>query len=132
MFYNDSPSTLFSIIPILVFCGFAFVILMIIISAVKGISQWQSNNNQPVTIVPARLVSKRINVSSHLHSNADTIGQSSSSSTDYYITFEVESGSRMEFQIQGREYGLLVEGDQGKLEFQGTRYLGFKRNLESI
>jgi len=25
------------------------------------------------------------------------------------------------------EFGLLVEGDEGVLSFQGTRYLGFER-----
>ena len=29
----------------------------------------------------------------------------------------------MEFSVSGREYGLLVEGDTGRLTFQGTRYL---------
>ena len=33
----------------------------------------------------------------------------------------------MELQLQGHEYGLLIEGDKGKLTFQGTRYLGFER-----
>ena len=46
-------------------------------------------------------------------------------STWYYATFQVESGDRMEFSASGREYGLLVEGDTGRLTFQGTRYLGF-------
>ena len=47
--------------------------------------------------------------------------------THYYATFEVESGDRMEFELRGSEYGLLAEGDLGKLTFQGTRYLGFER-----
>lgn len=45
----------------------------------------------------------------------------------YYVTFEVESGDRMELHVPGREYGQLAEGDKGKLSFQGTRYLGFER-----
>lgn len=51
-----------------------------------------------------------------------------SSSTVYYATFEVESGDRMEFGVPNKEYGLLVEGDRGRLTFQGTRYLGFERS----
>ena len=43
------------------------------------------------------------------------------------MTFQVESGDRMEFHITGQDYGLLVEGDKGNLSFQGTRYLGFER-----
>ena len=48
-------------------------------------------------------------------------------STWYYVTFEVESGDRIELGVNGTEYGMLVEGDYGKLSFQGTRYLGFER-----
>lgn len=50
-----------------------------------------------------------------------------SSSTTYYVTFQVESGDRMELHVSGIEYGMLVEGDYGKLTFQGTRYLEFVR-----
>ena len=45
----------------------------------------------------------------------------------YYVTFQVESGDRMEFHVTGQQFGLLLEGDQGNLSFQGTRYLGFER-----
>ena len=48
-------------------------------------------------------------------------------STTYYITFEVESGDRMELKVKSYDYGMLVEGDYGVLSFQGTRYLGFER-----
>ena len=49
-------------------------------------------------------------------------------STAYYATFQFDSGDRMEFAIDGAEYGMLAEGDAGQLTFQGTRYLGFVRN----
>ena len=49
------------------------------------------------------------------------------SSTWYYATFEFESGDRMELGVSGSEYGMLAEGDSGKLTFQGTRYLSFER-----
>ena len=48
-------------------------------------------------------------------------------STWYYATFEAESGDRMAFAVSGREYGLLAEGDKGRLTFQGTRFLGFEQ-----
>ena len=41
--------------------------------------------------------------------------------------FQVESGDRMELTVSGSDYGYLVEGDHGKLTFQGTRFLGFER-----
>ena len=40
---------------------------------------------------------------------------------------EIESGDRVELHAAGSEYGLLIEGDKGKLSFQGTRFLGFER-----
>ena len=55
-------------------------------------------------------------------------GYDTSTFTSYYVTFQVESGDRMEFEVDGSDYGLLVQGDIGKLSFQGTRYLGFERN----
>lgn len=48
--------------------------------------------------------------------------------TTYYVTFQVESGDRMELRMTGRDYGMLFEGDRGTLHFQGTRYLGFDRS----
>ena len=47
--------------------------------------------------------------------------------TMYYVTFQVDSGDRIELNLNGNEYGMLIEGDKGKLSFQGTRYLGFMR-----
>ena len=45
----------------------------------------------------------------------------------FHVTFQVESGDRMELPVSGREYGMLAEGDIGKLTFKGTRYLSFER-----
>ena len=75
----------------------------------------------------AELVSRRTNVSTFHHGSHDGTDMCHTSSTIYYMTFQVDSGDRMEFSISGQEYGLLAEGDWGKLTFQGTRYLGFER-----
>ncbi len=29
--------------------------------------------------------------------------------------------------MRGTDYGMLAEGDRGRLTFQGTRFLGFER-----
>ena len=68
------------------------------------------------------MVSKREDVSHHTSDD-----HMHTTYTHYYATFEVESGDRMEFELRGNEYGLLAEGDLGKLTFQGTRYLSFER-----
>lgn len=123
-------STGFNIMGVLVTLIFVVVIGMFIVIAVKGISQWNKNNHSPRLTVPATIVAKRTNVSRHHHHHGSGMHHTSSS-TSYYITFQVASGDRMELHVSGQEFGLLVEGDRGMLTFQGTRYLGFERNLDA-
>ena len=104
---------------------FVLVIGTFIVTAVRGIGEWNKNNHSPRLTVPAVVVTKRTNVSHH-HGGANN-HHHSHTSTSYYVTFQVESGDRMELHVTGQEYGMLVEGDNGKLSFQGTRYLGFER-----
>ena len=33
----------------------------------------------------------------------------------------------MELHVQGADYGMMVEGDNGILRFRGNEYLGFTR-----
>ena len=80
--------------------------------------------------MPATVVTKRTQVTQQQHANAGdptgAHGFSTTTSTSYYVTFQVASGDRMELRVSRSEYGLLAEGDQGNLSFQGTRYLGFE------
>ena len=117
----------FGFFPIIFTLMFLLVFGLILASFIKGISQWNKNNHSPRLTVPATVVSKRTNVSHHHHSNGPDHGVHHSTSTSYYVTFQVESGDRMELHLAGHEFGLLVEGDRGQLTFQGTRYLGFER-----
>ena len=118
----------FGLFEVMFFLVFFLVIGMFIVTAVRGISQWSKNNNSPRLTVDATVVAKRTNVSRHHHgTGTDVHHHHTSTSTSYYVTFQVESGDRMELHMAGHEYGLLVEGDKGKLTFQGTRYLGFER-----
>ena len=117
----------FDLFQIMFTLMFVLVISMFIATAVRGISQWNKNNNSPRLTVPATVVAKRTNVTRHRHGGANG-HHHHHSSTSYYVTFQVESGDRMELQVAGTEYGMLIEGDSGKLTFQGTRYLGFERN----
>lgn len=107
---------------------FSVVFLLVtgtfVVILVKGIRTWNQNNHSPRLTVPAVIVAKRTNVS---HSHSTSVNHHHHTSTTYYVTFQVESGDRMELSVAGHEYGLLVEGDRGKLTFQGTRYLGFER-----
>ena len=103
--------------------GFGFVSIFVvggfIFMAIKGISTWSKDNQSPVLTVPDEVVAKR----------SKTSGGSgnSSASTRYYVTFQVQSGDRIELGVNGSEFGMLAEDDLGMLTFQGTRYKGFER-----
>ena len=98
------------------------------LSAGSGAAQWKKNNDSPVLTVEAEVVAKRMDIQYLApHWGRCTAMGHTSSRTDYYATFQVESGDRMEFQVPDTEYGMLVEGDRGRLTFQGTRYQGFQR-----
>lgn len=105
---------------------FVIVSGIIIFSLVQGITTWNKNNHSPRLTVSAVVVAKRKNVTHHQHASG-AHGFHTTTSTTYYVTFQVESGDRMELHVSGTEYGMLAEGDTGKLSFQGTRYLSFER-----
>ena len=113
----------FVVFRIMFAIAFLLVFGIFAVMMIKGIIQWNRNNHSPKLTVPATLIARRTNVSSSRHSGTNH----HHTSTTYYVTFQVESGDRIEFRISGQEYGLLLEGDHGKLHFQGTRYLGFDR-----
>ena len=116
----------FVLFRIMFILAFVLVIGMFLVFAVKGIVQWNQNNHSPRLTVPAVIVAKRTNVTRHRHSGAGG-HHHHHTSTSYYVTFQFGGGDRMELLVSGSEYGMLVEGDQGDLSFQGTRYLGFER-----
>ena len=120
---------MFSIIQYLFPIMFLLILGIIIFTVIKGIAEWSNNNRQPVLSVDAKIVSKRTSVSrsssmnnNHHHHNSRTF---------YHVTFEVESGDRMELKTSGNEYGILAEGDVGTLVFQGTRYKSFQRKISN-
>ena len=108
------------------------VIIAVILAAIIGsrLYIWNKNNHSPRETGKARVVTKRMKVSGmgghRLRSDimADT---TSSTTTRYFVTFELENGKRLEFHVNDGEYGMLAEGDSGELTWQGTRYLGFER-----
>ena len=114
---------MFSIFPFLFITVFVIVIGTFVVMAVRGVGTWSKNNASPRLTVSAQVVTKRTQVSHHHHQDS-----MHHTSTSYYATFQVESGDRMELSVSGSEYGMLAEGDQGSLTFQGTRYLGFERS----
>ena len=113
----------FQVVNIMSTLIFLMVMGMMIGALVHNISRWSKNEKSPRLTVEANVVAKRTahrrTMSNKRYSGRDY--------TNYYATFQFDSGDRLELELQGREYGMIVEGDKGKLTFQGTRYLGFER-----
>ena len=101
--------------PIMFLAVFGLVIGAFVGVLVKGIKTNRKNNAAPRITAEATVVTRRTQVrGDHAH-------------TTYFATFQFESGDRLEMQIPDDRFGYLVEGDKGKLTFQGTRYLDFQR-----
>lgn len=104
-----------------------FIVVMVgilAVSAGRGLLQWSRNNSSPMLTSPAHIVSKR---SELRQQQVQDESGTSRTSTIYYLTYELEGGTRMEFKVDGHEYGMSAEGDSGMLTYQGTRYYGFQR-----
>lgn len=106
---------MFFLMFILIFAVFFIVFFLII-------KQWNHNHKSPRLSVKAKIVDKRQEFDNHHHQNNHTIN-----AIYYYVTFEVESGDRIELNVDFHSFGMLITGDEGTLTFQGTRYLGFER-----
>ena len=105
--------------------------LLLIGTLGRALFIWIRNNNSPKQTVEARVVTKRMKVQGFGRSMAGsstamhTMG--GSTYTHYFVTFELENGSRLELGVKDSDFGMLAEGDQGVLSYQGTRYLGFEQ-----
>ena len=113
----------FGMFGVMFFIVFTIVIVMFILSFARTIKQWKKNNDSPRLTVYATVVDKIKDIT--YYDNPKTAIRSASS--NYYVTFQVESGDRIALEVSREEYGIILEGDSGKLTFQGTRYISFER-----
>ena len=108
----DGFDVLFNIVFALIFCS---VFIILAYGIITSITTWNKNNHSPQLNVSARVVAKRTEVSHHQHPNngdmSGSHGYSTTSSTSYYVTFEVDSGDRIEFSMSGSEYGIFKGQD---------------------
>ena len=104
-----------AIFPLLSLAIFGLAFGIIISNLVKNGKRERKNNASPRLTSEATVVTKRTLVrGDHAH-------------TTYFATFQFESGDRLELEIPRDKFGYIVEGDHGKLHFQGTRFLDFER-----
>lgn len=116
----------FDLFNVLFTLVFLMIFGMVLVTFLSGLRQWNRNNHSPRLTVSATVVAKRECFHTHRHNHHNGMHHTTRSTT-YYVTFQLDSGDRMELNMSGQDYGLLVEGDRGDLTFQGTRYLGFVR-----
>ncbi|TDL33172.1 DUF2500 domain-containing protein [Jeotgalibacillus sp. S-D1] len=114
---------MFTGVPIFIAAVFIIVFGIIIFTVFKGVSVWSTNNRAPRETKKAFVLTKRTSTNHHVG------GNQRSASTSYFVTFEFTNGNRKEFQVKGTEFGLMSEGDTGTLDFQGTRFHSFDREL---
>jgi Protein of unknown function (DUF2500) len=107
----------------LAFAGFFIFAIVLVGKAIFGsIAEKRYNDSQPVLTKDVKVTGKRTEVSGG--------SGNSRASTSYYGTFEfIENKERLELTIDSEDYGLMAEGDLGKLTFQGRRYHQFKREV---
>ena len=104
-----------AVFPILFLGMFGLVFGLIVSTLVKSRKQERKNDASPRLSSDATVVTKRTHV------------WGDHSRTDYYATFQFDSGDRLELKVPRDRFGYIVEGDKGKLHFQGTRFLDFER-----
>jgi hypothetical protein len=98
---------------------FTLVVGTFLFIIIKGLKSWISNNAAEMINKRCKVVGKRTEV---WGGSGD-----SSANTNYYITFEFEDSTRIELYVRANHYGLIAEGDQGELTYQGTRFKEFIR-----
>lgn len=120
-------SAMDSVFPLFILLIFG----VIVFNVIRGIAEWERNNDQPKSSVNAKITDKSERKNTHIHYNAGDIsgahGFHTSDHTFYYVTFNIENGQVTEFCVDKREFEALHEGDKGRLFFQGTRFLGFEK-----
>ena len=117
------------------FVLFAIIMLGIVLYRIYELSlcskERKRNNRSPIMSVHAKVLAKRssdsVGRTSRPSPNPKMIGYEILHTTSFFATFRLDNGERFELELPGPDYGLLMEGDEGILAFQGTRFLAFKR-----
>ena len=106
---------MFTIVPL-------FMIAIIVLRVRSVFNRGRENSRAPQLTVEAQVVAKRTQ-GTYSHNDGMDGG-----TTHYYVTFEFLSGDRMELEVEGYDYGLMVEGDIGKVTFKGTKFINYVRD----
>ena len=106
------------------FTGFVqlFIFIIFIVAVASIIRSAIANNKAPRLIVEAVVVNLRHVSDSHTDANGLTFTDDT-----YYVTFQVESGDRMEFRVTRSQYHTFQKADFGRLHFHGKVFDSFEK-----
>ncbi|MDD2430150.1 MAG: DUF2500 domain-containing protein [Firmicutes bacterium] len=117
--------------PVLFMVVFLMVIGMFIYVVGYRVFESIKNQKSPELVRDAKVLTKRTEVGHYARGHHRVnYGAGPYTYTRYFVTFELKDRSRKEFQVTNKDYGLIAEGDEGRLFFRGTRFQGFERNLD--
>lgn len=100
------------VLSVLLFCGIGYAVIVATAVFVKWLGPKLPQDPESISCT-ARVLAKR--------------EEKHTMSTQYYITFELPGDERVEFSVQGEQYGLLVVGDQVDMTYQEKKLLDFQR-----
>lgn len=100
----------FSAVSVMFTIIFLIVICFVMIEFMLAVTRWSYNNKQPIKTVFAIAKIKR----------RDSVNGT------YFITFKLDDGSNIEYQVNFREYTMIDEETRGLLDYKGTRFIRFR------
>ena len=100
--------------------GMLFLLGMTLLAVlVRRNGKWLNKENNTREMTPAAVIAKREHIGRDVENQPYT---------QYYITFQLASGERIELRASGETYGMTVEGDMGLLAWQGKELMSFDRS----
>lgn len=108
----DFKGLVVEILPYITFAVLAFLITItftIVFLFLKD--RWDNiiNNFMKEITLPTKIVSKKIDAE------------------NYYMTFQLEDGRKLELLVDSYFYNYYSEGEKGMLTHRGTRFINFER-----
>lgn len=121
-------NAMFTIVPIFIGVVFVLILAGIAVQAVRGAAPVEAEQRRPGADSGGG-GGGQAHGRAHLPppGGLSTAGRHASSRTIHYATFPGGERGPVELEAADMEYCLLVEGDRGRLTFQGTRFQGFRR-----
>ncbi len=96
------------------------IVIGVVVYVIGGnLYTWYRNETSPVEERLATVMAKRTRAFHHGNRGVHR---------SPYVTFQFDNGERLELPVNWHDYGSLVEGEDGLLNYQGTRFNGFRRH----